>query len=1223
MGAEPWLADHGVLGRVLLPATAFMELALDAGERSGHPHLQELAFEAPLILRPDTETHIQIVVSLPHDDTDPADNRDISIYSTHQNDNTQWQRHARGRITTDPGTPGDGLDNVWPPAGAERLEAAEGFYDQLAAVGYEYGPVFAGVTAAWRHGDDIYAEVSLPDDESSEGFLIHPALMDAALHPALIAALADIDDDTQDIEVSLPFAFSGVQLHATGARALRVRLRHTGEQTMSVTATDPAGEQVLTVREVTTRSVADQQPAGTFAEGDDVFHLDWVDGVLADEDATSTGRRWRMLDLAGDSGLTAAVASVMRSAPSADDGSPENMVICAAAPGDDPVTDTHTLTVRVISALQEWLAADTVVTDSDRSLMVVTSGAITTGDGPRVTDLAGAAVWGLIRSAQLEHPNRVLLVDIDSDPKSAARLPELREAGHPQAAVRAGRVLVPRLSRTEDDVVTPLDGPWRLQSGGTGSVHDVAAVAWPQADRPLAAGEVRVALHTAGLNFRDVVVALGMVDDPRPVGGEGAGVVLEVGPDVTRLRPGQRVMGLFDGTGPVLITDERLLVEVPAGWTLTRAATVPVVFLTAYYGLVDLVQAQPGESLLVHAGAGGVGMAALQLARHWGLRTYATASPPKAHAVADLGVPADRIASSRDLTFAERFGPGSVDIVLNSLAGPFVDASLKLLRPGGRMLEMGKTDIRDPAQVAAEHPGVTYQAFDVTNAGNDRLHEMLVELVELFESGALEPLPVNVFPVRHVRHALQQFAQARFVGKVVLRMPVEIDRRGTVLITGGTGMAGGAVAEHLAEAGMRHLLLVSRSGKNAPGTADLLARLTELGAEPVVAACDVADRQALARLLADIPGDAPLTAVIHAAGVLDDAAVESLTPDQAHRVLAAKVDAAWHLHELTRDIDLTAFVLFSSMAGTLGSGGQGNYAAANAFLDALAVERQADGLAAVSLAWGYWAQDSAMTGHLGRAERARLSRAGVRPLPTPVALAMFGTAVADGRAALVPAGLDLAALRAQAAAGTLPHVLRGMVRAPARRMAVVHETGGRNGSAGLAQQLAGLDERGQNELLLDLVGSHVSTVLGHLNASALVPTQPLKELGFDSLTAIELRNRLSSATGLRMPATLAFDYPTPSALAQYLRDQMAPATAPPSGPLAELDRLEEAIAAGADNGTRAEIAERMRQILRKLDDQPEDDVERRIMSASHSELFDLIDTELDDTNDAGTATDDH
>ncbi len=537
---------------------------------------------------------------------------------------------------------------------------------------------------------------------------------------------------------------------------------------------------------------------------------------------------------------------------------------------------------------------------------------------------------------------------------------------------------------------------------------------------------------------------------------------------------------------------------------------MPVVFLTAYYGLVDLGGLRAGESVLVHAAAGGVGMAAVQLARHLGAEVFGTASAGKWDTLRSLGLDDRHIASSRELGFARtvpRRRRGA------ELAGrEFVDASLGLLAPGGRFLEMGKTDLRDPAEVALAHPGVDYRIYDIMEAGPDRIGEMLAELMALFRTGALRPLPVTTWDVRRAAAALRFLSQARHVGKVVLTMPRAIDPAGTVLITGATGVLGGAVARHLvAEHGVRKLVLAGRRGA-AP---ELAAELTELGATVDVVRCDVADRTALAAVLDAIPR---LTAVIHAAGVLDDATIDALTPEQLDTVLRPKVDAARNLHELAGDVD--AFVLFSSASATLGAPGQGNYAAANAFLDGLAERRRAAGLAGQSLGWGLWAERSAMTAHLGEADVRRMARAGPDP------------AVHDGRSGAVRRGA--ARGRAARAADAPGHrrCCAGPARCPRCSAAWSAPRCGARRAAGarrpaLVGRLARMSAAERERALLDLVRAEVATVLGHSSPETIEATRPFKDVGFDSLTAVELRNRLAAATGTHAAGDAGVRLPDP------------------------------------------------------------------------------------------------
>jgi NADPH:quinone reductase-like Zn-dependent oxidoreductase/acyl carrier protein len=682
--------------------------------------------------------------------------------------------------------------------------------------------------------------------------------------------------------------------------------------------------------------------------------------------------------------------------------------------------------------------------------------------------------------------------------------------------------------------------------GTPGTPGQLALAPCPQAAGPLAPGQVRVAVRAAGLSLPDVLTARG-TDPGGIIGSEIAGIIIETGPGVTGLAAGDRVLGLADGgAGPLAVTDARLLVPVPAGWSFAQAAAVPAAFTAAWYALADLAAARPGQRVLIHAEAGGAAMAAVAVAGYLGLEVFGTASPGRHQLLAGLGLDPAHIVSSPEAAAGERFtaaaGGAGMDIVLNSPAGPLAGASLRLLRSGGTFIELGKTGLPDLAAAAA-HQGVTCRVLDLAGAGPARLGEILAKVTGLLAAGVLAPLPVRAWDVRRAAEAFGFMSQARHTAKIVLAIPPDPAaprQAGTVLVTGGTGTLGGLAARHLAAAGRaRQLLLASRSGPAAPGAAPLAAAIAGAGAGATVAACDTADPGELAALLDRATAVVPLTGVIHTAGVLDDATIGSLTPDRVRAVMRPKTDTAWHLHQLTRGADLDDFVLYSSAAATFGGAGQGNYAAANAFLDALAARRQAAGLSAVSLAWGLWAEASGITARLADIDRARITRGGMTPLAADEGLALLDTALGRDEAQLVTARLDIAGLRAQAAGAAtadIPALWRGLAGGLARPSA---GTGAGAGVDPLRQRLAGLVGPDRDRLLLDLVRQHAAAVLGHASAEAVDPARPFTDHGFDSLTAVELRSRLSAATGLRLPATLVFDYPTPAALAGYLGESLS------------------------------------------------------------------------------------
>ncbi|GAA2807764.1 hypothetical protein GCM10010452_40530 [Crossiella cryophila] len=1021
---QPWLAEHRIGQTCLLPGTAFLELAVRAADETGCQGVAELVLEAPLPL-PDNEIRLQVRVHA-------ADESGDRPFAVHSHGADGWTRHATGLLTAtaSPVSP----SSTTPPADAEPVDLA-GFYPELDAAGYRYGPGFQGLRAAWRHGADLHAEVSLPDTLPATGFELHPALLDAACQAITLAG---------GTESGLPFLWTGVRLHARGARELHVRLTPTGPDRTALTATDATGALVLTADGLRTRPF------------------------------TSTAAA-----LPTDSLFTQRWATV-----------PEPV-----EPGD-PVTSVEVSTVdEALSVVQDALSS----VGTER-LMVITHDAVAVRPGEDVS-IEQSGVWGLLRSAQSEHPGQFILLDTNR-PLAATELSTLAATGEPQLALRGNDYLAPRLTRRPPALTPPIE-PWLLTGSTTGSLDELTLTSIPT--EPLAEGQVRIGVRAAGVNFKDVLIALGMVPgDLTRLGVEAAGVVLETGSGVRDLQPGDRVFGMVTGAfGPETVTDHRLLARMPADWDFVRAASVPAVFLTAYYALHDLLELKPGQRILVHSGAGGVGMAAIQLARRLGAEVYATASPGKQDAVAALGVDRDHLASSRTLDFADAFAGSELDAVLNSLAGEFVDASLRLLRPGGRFAEMGKTDLRanPPAEVG-------YLPFDLSDAGPERIGEMLRELLDLFATGELTPLPITTWDLRRAPDAFRYLSQAKHIGKVVLTVPRALDPDGTVLITGGTGGLGAALARHLVhQHGVRSLLLAGRRGPDAPGAAELQAELSAAGARVAITATDTTDPDQVRALLAAVPAEHPLTAVVHAAGVLDDGVLADLTPARLAKVIAPKAEAARLLHELTADLDLAAFVLFSSAAGVFGAAGQGNYAAANAMLDALAQHRHAHGLPAVAIAWGLWDLPSAMTAGI---DRTRLTRSGLLPLTESQGLALFDALVTAPDPQVMAARLHLPAFQP-----TPPRLLSALVRGTRRTASTATPPSTEEG-------------------LLTLVRSTAAEVLGHTGPEEVAPDALFTQLGLDSLTAVELRNRLGAATAQRLSTTIAFDHPTPRALARHL-----------------------------------------------------------------------------------------
>ncbi|MET7906592.1 acyltransferase domain-containing protein, partial [Streptomyces sp. NPDC005355] len=631
-GAGGWLTEHVVAGAVLVPGAALVEWALRAADEAGCGGVEELALQVPLVLPASGGVRVQIVVGVATGDG----RRDVRVYSRPDRDaepgtDPGWVCHAEGVLSPPPSeSPVEELGGAWPPAGAEPVQL-DGFYARVAASGYTYGPSFQGLRAVWRHGAEVLAEVALPEAAGEpEGFGIHPALLDAALHPALLLDRPAPEQEEADGRVWLPFAWNGVSLWANGATAVRVRLSPRqdgaeGERGLRVVVADAVGGPVLTVDSLVMRSAdAEQLQVAGGREVNGLFTLDWTPlpilqmpspdtEVGRPEPGTAHDDGWVVLGTEGPEPIGVGVVRhphLEALIAALDGGAPVPSIGMVYLPtggesvdedAEDVAADGLTFTERVLGLVQGWLAEPRL---ADARMVVVTRGAVAIGapepEGPGDSgvDMPGAAVCGLVRSAQAENPGRFLLVDLDPDSEAledsvmAAAVARAADLDEPQVALRAGRMWVPRLmcagGPSSGEVVGLVGQPaWRLELAGAATVDNVKPVPCPEALEPLGPGQVRVAVHAAGINFRDALISLGMVPGQTGLGGEGAGVVMDVGPGVTDVVVGDRVMGIFDRAfGPLAVTDARMVVAIPSGWSFRQAAAVPVVFLTAWYGLV-------------------------------------------------------------------------------------------------------------------------------------------------------------------------------------------------------------------------------------------------------------------------------------------------------------------------------------------------------------------------------------------------------------------------------------------------------------------------------------------------------------------------------------------------------------------------------------------------------------------------------------------------------------
>ena len=920
LSTHPWLGDHLVFGRPLLPGTALLELALQAGAQLGCETVEELTLQEPLALP--AQGAVQLQVSVGPDER--TGTRSLSIYSRLERDPGElaseeaWICHAVGSLVPSKLQRGECSEDLlalnWPPPHAEEV-SLEDLADDLAARGLDYGPAFQGLVRAWRSERDIFAEVELPQAErgSAERFGLHPALLDSALHAL---ALLDFQQEAGPSGLlRLPFSWGEATLLASGASNLRVRLRLREGEVVSISASDQNGEPVASIGSLATRSASAADVAGA-REPDGLFQLDWVASAPAlgsARDSAPDGR-WVLVG-APHPPLQASLAqsaiqlvahpdlSSLREEIESGARVPDVLLLGAGVQSAALPGGAHESVLGALGAIQELLAEERL---RDARMVLMTERAVSVDRGEELPGLAGAAVWGLARSAQSENPGRLVLLDVDGEARSWESLAVALATDEPQIAIRRGELLLPRL---------------------------------------------------------------------------------------VRVRPGD------------------------------------------------------------------------------------PASPSAAERRAEAG-------------------------------GSF-------------------------------------------------------------------------------------------------------DARGTVLITGGTGGLGAEVARHLVlHHGVAHLLLVSRSGDAAPQARELKEELEGLDASVRIAACDVSQRDQLEALISSTGEDPPLRGVVHAAGVIDDGVIDSLTPERVERVLGPKLDAAWHLHELTAHLELDAFVLFSSVASTLGGPGQGNYAAANSFLDALAAHRRALGLPALAMAWGPWEQATGMTAQLGQADLSRIASSGILSHSREQGLGLFDLALAGAQPAPVLARLDMGALRGRARREELPRVLSGLVRMPAPRAGRAS-----GGSSSLATLFASAPESERDRVVLEFVRAETASVLGYASTEAMGSSSTFKDLGFDSLAAVELRNRLGVSGGVQLTATLVFDYPTLGALATHLCEELSSAAVPEQGAAPDFEGIARTLSSmSAEEAHRVGMAARLQDILSDwtvVEETVEpDSAETDLSLVADEEIFELIDREF-------------
>jgi acyl transferase domain-containing protein/NADPH:quinone reductase-like Zn-dependent oxidoreductase/acyl carrier protein len=1154
------LTHHRVGGHSLAPAAFHAVLALDAIEAAGcgaGSWLTALTVPEPLTLEAPRTLQVSVDALA---GADPV----VRIYSR-GNDASDWTLHCVARGGTP--TPHIARERT-APSRELAMPGGEEVYGTLERRRLTYGPPFQRIIGATRHSDGVSVRVQPPDNR--EDWSSRVTLLDACLQAAVLSVVSESADDCW-----VPVQLRGVRVHGwpfddsvLEGHVTTVTAADRGGNRARVDLMTEDGRALIDIEQVElTRASRGDAAAVLFTTQ---WHEDvelptrgsspigeelatWV--VIADD--TGAGLRCVPAPARATAVLVpAALADSVSLGESLDLDRTRALHILHAGALSLSVDVTSDASARCRNVLLSIrTAADALARHSAGGrLIVLTRGAQCAHSGDTVS-VAQTPLVGFASVVRAEYPN-VLCISLDLDPADEEvpeRLldtPALMSSG--LVALRRGRVYKPRLRPFDASPVTT--GVWRSRHEDEGFRFQVEQPGLLDSLAPVIASRpgtdpshVPIEVSRASLNFMNVLSALGAypgyADGVGPLGIECVGTIQEA---ADGLGVGDRVVAIaFDSLASHTTAHRALVAPVPPGLSDDEAATIPIAFITAYYGLIRLARVQPGERILIHSAAGGVGLAALQIAHIAGAEVIATAgTETKREYLREFGV--KHVFDSHSTAFADAIrratdGEG-VDVVLNALAGEAIDAGLGLLRPGGRFVELGKRDIHQnrPVGLAAFRSNISYHAVDLEGLARERpslVGELLRDVMGLVAQRRIRTLPYRTYPVTAVIDAFTDMARGRHIGKLM----VDISRSeglkvragpsaatwadGAHLITGGLGALGLTTARWLVSRGARTVVLTSRRAPSQDTQAEI-QRLVEQGANVRVELCDVARSDDVRDLLSRIRAVAPLRSVFHAAGVLEDALLDRVDESQLRAVMAPKVEGAWNLHTLTKDDAVDAFVLYSSVAGFIGSAGQASYAAANAFLDGLAWYRHHAGLPALAIQWGPWSGKGLAASDAPRGER--LARLGLDSLHPDEGVSILERLVNSTRGPVISAMRFDARRWRESAPGAAENSLFDALAAPQA------ET--RSVASDLRAEIASAASEAAKQALVEGAIRAAVARVARTAPDRVDPHQPLRTLGLDSLMTLELRNLLERTIGIPLSATVFWNYPTVSDLAAHLVD---------------------------------------------------------------------------------------
>jgi acyl transferase domain-containing protein/aryl carrier-like protein len=1195
----PYLKDHCVQGTTIFPATGYLEMALAVAREvfgDGPCRLESVKLANPCFLAADRPRRLRA--------TYHAEDSTVHIHSRAIDSEEEWEAHASIVLRSgEPAANAAGLGAGHPAANAAGSPfSREDCYEFCRKIGLDYGPLFQGIEGGHRSDGEALSEIRLPESIAVEDYLFHPVLLDACFQSVIPAA-----DDPKDGESKLyvPVEIEQVRLYRRPGRCVqshaRIREKTLRQLSADVDIYDENNRLVAQVRGLHSQRV-DSGAEETLDEL--LYAYEWQQHSFSREpqasasDALACGSRLNeesnWLIFADQSGIGEQLAAKLRDAgaectlvfagrtfarneeyryeihPGRGEDM-EKLLRAVHAPDrpcrgivhlwnlDAPSSENLGLAeleaaqdaglFSVLHLVQAW---EKTSGDASAPLILVTRGAQSVSDSQVSVAVAQSPTIGLGRVIANEYPRlRCKMVDLDpADNRALAALfDELTwQDDEDEIALRSGERFVHRFvpSTGAGQRSALREEAYRLTISRPGSLDDLMPrVLHRQAPPP---GHVEIEVVAAGLNFSDVMKALGIYpglgDGPIPLGAECSGRITAVGEGVNGRRIGDEVLAVAPfAFGSHVVTRAELAVPKPSQWTFEEAAALPIAFLTAAYALDHLGHLSTGERVLIHSATGGVGLAAIQLARRAGAEIFATAGTPEKRVyLKELGI--EHVMDSRSLAFADEVmeqtvGRG-VDVVLNSLAGEALLRGVEILADYGRFLEIGKRDVYGNSRLGLRpfRKNLSFHAIDLDRMIRERpalLGKLLQQLVHDANAGLLSPLPHSVYPFADAVSAFRFMQQSKHIGKIVLSLreppavvapseePIVFRADATYLITGGLGGFGLATARWMVERGARHLTLLGRRGIHSDEARQAVAEMEQRGARITVHRADVAKEDDLAAVLAAIEREGPpLRGIIHAAMVLEDALLLNLDPERMRRVLAPKVEGSWNLHRQTLHCPLDFFVLFSSLSSVFGHAGQGNYAAANLFLDTLAWHRRANGLPALTINWGYLGG----VGYLAERPQLgeRLERQGVLSFTVKQALTLLERAMQRQAIQVSVMRVDWARWRGLGATGRVSPRFAQLLQSDL--------SGGRTPPEATHR---GLTPPAQIDTLIrDKVARVLGTTPDRLDAD-----KPLLNLGIDSLMAVELRNWIEQEWRVHLPIMELMRSPSLAGLTQLLLEKLA------------------------------------------------------------------------------------